>query len=163
MQKSYRTTLHSALWTLKWLGNCVKYWVTCENKLIPENWILVFSSSNQCQTHSPDVTLIFVSAAESSTSGGGWAFCVLPCQNSPCWWAAPPSACSCGPGAPLGTVGGLQLLPVPAATWVLGWFFFLLPKWTSVIRNCMETSKLISFKPLNRCQTQSTSSIQMCH
>lgn len=25
MQKSYLTTLHSALWTLKGLGNCVKY------------------------------------------------------------------------------------------------------------------------------------------
>lgn len=162
MQKSYQTTLHSALWTLKWLGNCVKYWVTCENKLIPENLILVFSSSNQCQTHSPDVTLVFASAAESSTAGGGWAFCVLPCQNSSSWWAAPPSPMQLWPRCPFGDSRWAAATASPSGYMGFG-VFFVLPKWTSVIRNCMKTSKLISFKPLNSCQPQSTLSIQMCH
>lgn len=123
MQKSYQTTLHSALWTLKWLGNYVKYWVTCENKLIPENRILVFSSSNQCQTHSPDVTLVFVSATEQS-----WcrvSFLCVALSKFPMLVSGPTIPMQLWPRCPFGDSWWAAATASPSSYLGLGFGYFL--------------------------------------
>lgn len=161
MQKSYRTTLHSALWTLKWLGNCVELPVKISLYLKTEYLYLVLLISVR---HTAQMSLSSLSLPQKAAQlVQGELFVCCPVKIPHVGERPHHPHAAVAPVPLWGQSVGCSYCQSQQLPGFGVWVFFVLPKWTSVIRNCMKTSKLISFKPLNSCQTQSTLSIQMCH